>query len=216
MDDAELGFEESWLGAGGDDLTDAVCDFVDCCGDHFEDVWFGEDAAAAEMVDEGPFDEGDGSEDCVVEEFVDDVDCVAWVVGPVFHDGGYDLAAGCAGLRADGEESVFAAFDAGEEMGEGFGADTADGCHVGVGGWDQGILNSMGLCLLLNGCKDSCDLFFCCFLPDKLQNLLPLLSIRGSYSSQHHLESSEIDSNLLSCEYLKSGVSFSFASEIKG
>lgn len=81
-----MGLVETRLHACGDDLAQTVGDLANCGGDHFVYFGAGEDGACVEVVDEGPFDHGEGSEDRVVEEFVDDVDCDAWLVGPVFDD----------------------------------------------------------------------------------------------------------------------------------
>lgn len=86
VDDAELWLVETWLDTSGDDLAEAVGDFTDRRGDHFVDLGSGEDVACGEVFDEGPLDDGERGEDCVVEEFVDDVDCDPWLVGPIFHD----------------------------------------------------------------------------------------------------------------------------------
>lgn len=68
------------------------------------------------MLDEGPFDDGHGGEDGVVKEFVDDVDADAWLVLPVLHHRGDDLAARLFGLGFESEQAIFAALNAGEHV----------------------------------------------------------------------------------------------------
>ena len=101
VDDAELGFVETRLDTRGDDLAKTVGDFADCRGNHFVNFGSGENVACSEVLDKGPFDDGEGGEDCVVKKFVDDVDCDTWLVGPVFHDRGDNLVTRTGGLGAD-------------------------------------------------------------------------------------------------------------------
>lgn len=111
---------------------------------HLVHVSFAEGFALAELVAQGPEDDAAGREDRVVEELVDDVDAGAGLLGPVGHDAGDDLAACGFGGGADGEEEGLGALDAGEDVGEGFGAEEEDGADEGVGGLDEGVGDTKG------------------------------------------------------------------------
>lgn len=185
MDDGELRLVESGLDARCYDLAQSVGYLADGCGGHFVDFGAGEDGAGGEVVDEGPFDYGERAEDGVVEEFVDDVDGDAGLVGPVVHHGGDDLTACQCRLRADGEESVFVAFDAGEHVGEGFGSDVADGGHEGVCRWYHCVFYSEFLGLFFDRRDDRLDLFVAGFFADELHEVTALRCIRCSCQLVH-------------------------------
>lgn len=126
--------------------------------DHLIHVGFAEGLALAELAAERPEDDAAGREDRVVEELVDDVDAGAGLLGPVGHDAGDDLAACGFGVGADGEEEGLGALDAGEDVGEGFGAEEEDGADEGVGGWDEGVGDAEGGGFVLDGGHGLLDL----------------------------------------------------------
>ena len=98
-------------------------------------------------------------------------------------------------------------------MGERFGADVADCCYVGVGGWDEGVGERQIKGLGVDSVDDGLDCVFWGLLAEKGEDFLAFFCegcICCGQSMSYHGAKSDPPSLL----YLKSGVSFSLSSVI--
>jgi len=98
-----------------------------------------QDLAFIKVVHQRPLQYAHWRQDRIVQQFVYDINTNARLLGPILHDTADNLATGGFGAGPDGEETVFATLDVREDVGEGLGAQEADGSNVSVSGRDEDI-----------------------------------------------------------------------------
>jgi hypothetical protein len=84
---------------------------------------------------------------------------------------------------ADGKEALFATLDAGEDVRERFGADIADGGHVGIGGEHKRVREIHVCCLGVDSIDDRLYRIFWGLLTEESQDLFALLAERNTCCS---------------------------------
>ena len=145
--------------AVSEELAHAIGDFEHCDRNEFIDLRPCQATAAIHVVPQRPFDDIDGSDNGVIEEFVDDVDGSSRVVRPELENGIDDLAARLLRLWTDGEETLLAAVDGGENVAERFASNGQDGSHVDVGATNERVFDPNITRLVVNGVENLLDVF---------------------------------------------------------